>query len=97
MKRIDKDKLKKLCGITKLHIDDTESDKYLDLLNSSLESLEKLDSVDTDGLEPLSNPYSMILQGYPDIVSDGDKVDEIMKATPKQLYNYFVVPKVINQ
>ena len=39
----------------------------------------------------------MALQEYPDVVSDGNKVEELMKCAPKELYNYFVVPKVLDK
>ncbi|GMO56624.1 MAG: Asp-tRNA(Asn)/Glu-tRNA(Gln) amidotransferase subunit GatC [Rickettsiales bacterium] len=94
---VDKEKLQRLCNITKLEIAENEVDKYLDLINSNLESLGKLDSVDTEGLEPLNNPYSMLLQEYPDVVADGDKTEQLMNSAPKSLYNFFVVPKVIEK
>ncbi len=30
-----------------------------------------------------------------DIVSDGDKQEELMKVAPKSMYNYYIVPKVV--
>ncbi|MDR3290267.1 MAG: Asp-tRNA(Asn)/Glu-tRNA(Gln) amidotransferase subunit GatC [Rickettsiales bacterium] len=96
-KFVDEEKLLKLCKITKLEIAENEIDKYLDMINSNLETLDKLDNVDTSGLEPLINPYQMILQEYPDVVSDGNKVNEVMSTAPKSLYNYFIVPKVIEK
>lgn len=94
-KFIDDENLKKLAKLAKLEIKDEEVEAYLNLLNNDLETLEALDEINTDGLEPLTNPYDMELRRYPDVVSDGDKVEELMKCTPKELYNYFVVPKVI--
>ena len=69
----------------------------MELLNADLEKLEALDKINTDGLEGLTNPYDMELRQYPDVVSDGNRVDELMKCAPKELYNYFVVPKVMEK
>jgi aspartyl-tRNA(Asn)/glutamyl-tRNA(Gln) amidotransferase subunit C len=94
---IDKDKLKKICNVVKLEISGDEIEKYLDMINNNLESLERLDAIDTDGLEALSNPYQMTLHEYPDLVSDGDKVKDLMSIASTSLYNYYVVPKVIEK
>ncbi len=96
-KHIDETRLKKLCKLARIEIKTEEVENYLNLLNSDLEKLEALDDINTDGLEPLSNPYDMVLRQYPDVVSDGNKVDDLMKCAPKELYNYFVVPKVMDK
>lgn len=94
-KFVDENRLKKLCKLARIEIKPDEVENYLNMINSDLEKLEALDIIDTEALECLTNPYDMILRQYPDIVSDGNKVEELMKAAPKELYNYFVVPKVI--
>lgn len=95
--KIDKTRLNKLCKLAKLEINESEVEKYLQLLNNDLETLEVLDTINVDDLEELTNPYDMELQQYPDILSDGNKTDELMKCAPKELYNYFVVPKVMDK
>ena len=95
--KIDKTRLNKLCKLAKLEINESEVEKYLQLLNNDLETLEVLDTINVDDLEELTNPYDMELQQYPDILSDGNKTDKLMKCAPKELYNYFVVPKVMDK
>lgn len=94
-KFVDENKLKKLCKLAKIEIKSDEVKNYLNIINSDLEKLEALDDIDTDGLLELTNPYDMVLRQYSDVVSDGNKVEELMKCAPKELYNYFVVPKVM--
>ena len=96
-KFVDENRLKKLCKLAKIEIKSDEVENYLNIINSDLEKLEALDNINTDGLEELTNPYDMELRQYPDVVSDGDRVDELMKCAPKELYNYFVVPKVMEK
>lgn len=93
---VDKERLKKLCKITKLEISHDEEELFLDLINGSLESLVALDEVETEGLEPLINPYQITLTLQPDIVAESENVNTLMKSAPTCLYNYFVVPKVID-
>ncbi|MDD2840254.1 MAG: Asp-tRNA(Asn)/Glu-tRNA(Gln) amidotransferase subunit GatC [Rickettsiales bacterium] len=96
-KFVDETKLKKLCKLAMLDVKKEEVERYLDLMNSSLETLEALDDINVDGLKELTNPYDMALIEYPDVVSDGDKVDQLMKCAPTSLYNYFVTPKVMEK
>lgn len=96
-KYVDENKLKKLCKIARIEIKTDEIQKYLDLINNSLKGIESLNDINTEGLDPIVNPYDMALRVYSDIVNDGEKVDELMKCAPKELYNYFVVPKVIDK
>lgn len=94
-KFVNSEKLNKLCKLAKFYIDPKNTDKFLDLINSDLELLDALDEIDTNGLTELVNPYDIELETYEDVVSDGNVVDELMKCAPKELYNYFVVPKVV--
>lgn len=73
-----------------------ESDKMRDLLNKEIDSIsDDIFNVDTTNLEGMVNPYDIKLETYEDVVSDGNKADEIMKTAPKIMYNFFAVPKVI--
>ncbi len=94
-KFVDSEKLNKLCKLARIYIKPEDTNKFLDLINGDLELLEALDKIDTSNLKELVNPYDIELKTYEDIVSDGNVVDELMKCAPKELYNYFVVPKVV--
>lgn len=94
---IDEIKLKKLSKLARIEIKTEEVEKYLTLLNNDLDKLEALDLINTDGLLKLINPSDIALRQYKDVVSDGNKVEELMKCAPKELYNYFVVPKVVEK
>ena len=89
----DKHKLKKLANLARIEIED--EDKILSLLNQDIETVKSIDEINTDGLEPLNNPYEIELDMKEDIVSDGDKQEELMKVAPKSMYNYYIVPKVV--
>ena len=89
----DKNKLKKLAKLARIEIED--EDKILSLLNQDIETVKSIDEINTDGLEPLNNPYEIELDMKEDIVSDGDKQEELMKVAPKSMYNYYIVPKVV--
>lgn len=89
----DKNKLKKLAKLARIEIED--EDKMLNLLNQDIETVKSIDEINTEGLEPLNNPYEIELDMKDDIVNDGEKQEELMKVAPNSMYNYYIVPKVV--
>lgn len=89
----DKNKLKKLAKLARIEVED--EDKILNLLNQDIETVKSIDEINTEGLEPLNNPYEIELDMKDDIVNDGEKQEELMKVAPNSMYNYYVVPKVV--
>lgn len=89
----DKNKLKKLAKLARIEIED--EDKMLNLLNQDIETVKSIDEINTEGLEPLNNPYEIELDMKGDIVNDGEKQEELMKVAPNSMYNYYIVPKVV--
>ncbi|MBR2141188.1 MAG: Asp-tRNA(Asn)/Glu-tRNA(Gln) amidotransferase subunit GatC [Rickettsiales bacterium] len=87
--------LGRLSRLSRIEIKDNEKEKIKNLLDKDIDDVKNIDSVDTEGLEPLINPIDIILKTNEDIVSDGDKQEELMKCAPQSMYNYFIVPKVV--
>jgi aspartyl/glutamyl-tRNA(Asn/Gln) amidotransferase C subunit len=93
---IDKEKLRKLEKLAQLSIPLDMEDAILKLVNNDIETVKYVYSIDTEGLENLINPYEIYLETYPDVVSDGDKQKELMNCAKHSMYNYFVVPKILD-
>lgn len=93
---ITDEKLNKLAKLARIEIKDNEREKIKSLLDLDIESVKDISSIDTDDLEALTNPYDMVLNNIQeDVVSDGDKQEEIINCAPQSMYNYFTVPKVV--
>ena len=86
---------KKLSKLSRIEIKDSEFNKYMELIDKDLNDVKDVFNIDTEGLEAMINPYDIELELYKDEVSDGDMVDNVMKNNPKNIYNYFAVPKII--
>lgn len=92
---MDSGKLKKVAKLARILVLPEDEEKVLNMLNADINTIKSMDNINTDGLEPMVNPYDMKLRTYDDVVSDGDKQDELMKCSQKSMYNYFTVPKVM--
>jgi aspartyl-tRNA(Asn)/glutamyl-tRNA(Gln) amidotransferase subunit C len=64
-------------------------------VNGILGWIEKLQAVNTDGVEPLVSVSGMTLPLREDAVTMGGQAAEVVKNAPEQMENYFVVPKVV--
>ena len=93
---MDEKKLEKLAKLARIEIKDKDKSKLLELLNNDISTVKTIYNIDTENLEPLTNPYDMILETHEDIVTDGNKVKILMDCTPDSMYNYFIVPKVLD-
>jgi aspartyl-tRNA(Asn)/glutamyl-tRNA(Gln) amidotransferase subunit C len=94
---VTKEELKKLAKTARLDIKEEECELYLNLMNKDLKDVAEVLKVNTNDYENLINPYDMELRQYPDEVSEGNQVAELMKNAPQSLYNYYVVPKIIDK
>ena len=77
---------------TKAFIDRGEKSKDL---NSIFDFIEKLNELKTDNVEPLTSVAETTLKLRTDKVKSKDIREQIIKNSPQDNEDYFVVPKVI--
>lgn len=61
-----------------------------------LDMVAELQQVDTDSVEPMSNPHDMVQRLRPDAVTEGDQREALQAVAPAVENGYFLVPKVID-
>ena len=92
-----KQQLQKFADLIKIEI----SPEKLESMNidSVLEWLDKLQKIDTTGVEPMLNPAEHKLPRRADVVTDGNIRDLVLANTPDNAgtsRGYFAVPKVMD-
>ena len=93
--KIDKNTINKIARLSRIKLDDKESEDYINDLNSILDWVEQLNEVNTENVEPLSNKSSSILPKREDVSKDSNSSDEILENAPDKLEGFFAVPKVV--
>ena len=96
MSHLSEQQFNKIQKLARLQIKESDKKEFIELLEKEIDGVKSIFNVDTEGLEGVINPYEMYLDSYEDDVLDGNKTDLIMKTAPKEMYNYFAVPKVID-
>lgn len=92
-KHIDIDYTAKLARI---NLSDDEKVKLAGQLNSIIGYVEKLDELDTSGVEPTAHPHPVYNVWQEDEVKGQLSVEEALKNAPAQRDNMIVVPKVVD-
>ena len=82
--------LERELNICKDRIEKLESE-----ISSIIRWVEALNEVDTENVDPMSNSLTGALRMREDLVTDGNKVSDILSNSPVDDENFFVVPKVI--
>ena len=93
--KIDKDTLEKMAHLARLEFDETDADKMMQDMTHILNFVEKLNEVNTDGVEPLTTMSHEINALREDVVKPHMSHEEALKNAPEKDADYFKVPKVI--
>ena len=92
-----KQQLQKFADLIKIEISD---EKLAEMnIDSVVEWLDKLQQIDTNGIEPMLNPAEHKLPTRTDVVTDGNIRDLVLANTPDNAgtsRGYFAVPKVMD-
>ncbi len=91
--------VKRIAHLSHLAISEDEAKATLEQLQKVFNLVEQMQSVNTDGIEPLAHPIEQIMTiAQPlrdDVVTELDQRDAYMKNAPAEHEGLFLVPKVI--
>ncbi|MBC2604651.1 Asp-tRNA(Asn)/Glu-tRNA(Gln) amidotransferase subunit GatC [Pelagicoccus albus] len=82
--------------LARINLTDAEKEKLSQQLDSIIGYVEKLEELDTEGVEPTAHPYPVYNVWQEDEVKGELPVEEALKNAPAQRENMIVVPKVVD-
>ena len=92
---IDLKTVKKISKLARISVDNEKAKKLENDLNSIFEFIEKLNELDTSKSEPLTSVVDAKLQLRKDEIKSKNIRDQILKNSPSENKDFFVVPKVV--
>ncbi len=92
---LDKDDVRTIAHLARLAVDESRLDALAAELTPVLALVERLNAVDTEGVEPMAHPVSSAMHLRADVVSESDERDALQKPAPAVHEGYFTVPRVI--
>ena len=92
---VDLATVKRVAKLARIAVTEEEAAKMEGELNTILGFVEQLNEVDVSGVEPMTSVTPMEMKKRADVVTDGDKADDITANAPATEDNFFLVPKVV--
>ena len=92
---IDLKTIKHISKLSRIYVDKKRAEKLADDLNSIFEFIEKLNELKTDDVKPLTSIAETTLKFRSDEIKSKNIREQIIKNSPEDNEDYFVVPKVI--
>ena len=95
--KVDKDTVEKIAHLARLEFNDAEKEEIIKDLNNMLAFVEKLNELNTDGIEPLVYMTDETDHLREDEVKTEITQKEALQNAPKHDSDYFKVPKVVEK
>jgi len=94
---LTKDEVLKVAHLARLEFKEVEIEKFRGDLNNILSFIEKLQEVDTSGVEPMYQVNNLENVLRPDLVIKSLEKDLALKNAPQKDEGMFIVPKVVGE
>ena len=92
---IDLKTIKHISKLSRISVDEQKAEKLAGDLNSIFKFIEKLKELKTENVVPLTSVAETTLKLRSDEIKSEDIRKQILKNSPQDNEDYFVVPKVI--
>jgi aspartyl-tRNA(Asn)/glutamyl-tRNA(Gln) amidotransferase subunit C len=92
---VDAATVRRIAHLARIAVADEEIEHLQGELNAILAFVEQLSEVNVANVQPMTSVIPMALMKRPDVVTDGDIADQIVKNAPATEDGFFLVPKVV--
>jgi aspartyl-tRNA(Asn)/glutamyl-tRNA(Gln) amidotransferase subunit C len=92
---VDADTVRRIAHLARISVADEEIEHLEGELNAMLAFVEQLSEVNVDGVEPMTSVIPMRMKQRPDVVTEGNDPDAILKNAPATEDHFFLVPKMV--
>ena len=92
---IDTETVRRVANLARIQVTELELTPLANELSTILEFMQQLNAVNVKDVEPLTSVTPMKLNLREDLVTDGEKPDQILMNAPQHSEGFFAVPKVI--
>lgn len=92
---IDAATVRKVAKLARISVEEAELEPLAAEISGILDWVEQLQEVDVTGVEPMTSAVPMRLKRRADVVTDGERRDDILANAPDAREGFFAVPKVV--
>lgn len=92
---VDAQTVRKVAKLARIAVEDHEVEPLAKELSGILDWVEQLQEVDVEGVDPMTSTVPMRLKRRSDVVTDGNRRNDILSNAPNAREGFFAVPKVV--
>ena len=92
---LDADQVRKIAHLARLAIREEDIPGYAHNLSNILDLVEKMNQVDTDGIEPMAHSHDAVQRLREDQVTETNQREHFQANAPQSEDGLFLVPRVI--
>ena len=89
------EQISRIADLARLELTAAESAALQQQVNSILEMVDRMQAVDTEGVEPMSHPQEAMQRLREDAVAEHDRRESFQAVAPEVEDGLYLVPKVI--
>ena len=93
--QITKELVEYVAGLSRISLDEASTEKMERELGAVIDYMEVLNTLDTDGVEPLSHVFQVTNVMREDAVAPSSPREDILAGAPEKTDQTFVVPKTM--
>ena len=92
---MDQETVRTICYLARLEIDQSKSEKIQKDLETIIDLISSLQTIDTLDVEPLYSPLEMTAFMHEDIEKSDNKKEKFLENAAASNEDYFLVPRVV--
>lgn len=92
---VDEATVRRIARLARIEVTDEEARSLKGELSGILQWVEQLEEVDTENVEPMTRVVPIALKQRDDVITDGEKAEDVVANAPMSDDNFYVVPTVV--
>ena len=92
---MDQETVRTICYLARLEIDQSKSEKIQKDLETIIDLISSLQTIDTSDVDPLNSPLEMTAFMHEDIEKSDNKKEKFLENAAASNEDYFLVPRVV--
>ena len=92
---MDQETVRTICYLARLEIDQDKTEKIQQDLETIIELIGSLQTIDPSNIEPLYSPLEMTALTHEDLENSDNKKDKFLENAALSNKDYFLVPRVV--
>jgi aspartyl-tRNA(Asn)/glutamyl-tRNA(Gln) amidotransferase subunit C len=92
---LDLDDVRRVSQLARLRLDDAQTHALLDDLNAIFGMIAEMEAVDTADVVPMSHPRDVSQRLRPDVATEPDRREVLLKLAPATAGGLYLVPRVV--